>query len=229
MVDYDPKPIEQRFLTMIESLKRSDAISFNGEKKGAISKWVVDSAAGFSLLEELQAVTLDPSLEEYHIRNKNLGIHWYEAGASGGAGGEFVLRELVEAVVSGPPDASSVLYDEERELFRQLRVIDYKPEGGIVSFAAVRLADDTIAPQTWVYWFPHGAFALDLDYREYLEALLLTRGLYGWQFLYADVRLADDRFVSLVDLIRTGLDFLKEALPDPRYEELEIRLAERLR
>lgn len=228
MVDRDPTPIERRFLEMIESLKRSDEIDVNGERKGAISEVVEDSTAGFSQLEELFDVTLDPVLRDYHVRYSDLGIHWYAAGASVGAGGEFVLHELVDALMSGPPDASSVRDDEERELFQQLRVIDYQPEGGVNAFAAVRLSGNTIAPQVWVYRFPYGAFALDLDYRGYLEALLLTKGFYGWHFLYTDVRLADARYAPLVDLIRTGLDFLKETLPDPRYEELETRLAERL-
>jgi hypothetical protein len=224
----DPTPIERRFLAVIESLKRNDAINVNRVRKGAVSEVVKDSSAGFSVLEELFGVTLDPVLTNYHIRHSELGIHWYAAGTSVLGGGEFVLRELVDALISGPPNADDTRDDDERELFQQLRVVDYLPEGGSWSFSAVRLTGGTIAPRMWVYWFPLGAFALDLDYRGYLEALLLTRGFYGWQFLYADVRLAGMRYAPLVDLIRTGLGLLKEALPDRRYAELETRLAERL-
>ncbi|MFF0434568.1 hypothetical protein ACFYU9_20330 [Streptomyces sp. NPDC004327] len=229
MVDRDPTPVERRFLDMIAKLKQSDAIDVRGERKGDISDVVEDTAAGFALLEELFGITLDPALVDHHVRYWELGIHWYEAGASVGAGGEFVLRELVDALMSGPPDAGSVRDEEEAALFGELRVIDYLPDSGENAFAAVRLAKDTLAPRTWVHWFPHGLFELELDYPGYLEALLLTRGFYGWQFLYADVRLADPAYAPLADLIRTGLDFLAAALPDPRYEELETRLADRLR
>ncbi|KJS61922.1 hypothetical protein [Streptomyces rubellomurinus] len=214
---------------MVTALKQSDAIDVRRERKGAVSDVVEDSTAGFSLLQELFGVTLEPGLKDHHVRYYELGLQWYAAGASAHAGGEFVLRELVDAIMSGPPDAGSVRDDEEIELFKELRVIDYLPDSGETAFAAVRLVGGAIAPRTWVFWFPHGAFELELDYPGYLEALLLTRGLYGWQFLYADVRLAEPEYAPLVDLIRTGLDFLTEALPDPRYAELETRLAERLR
>ncbi|MGA5822910.1 hypothetical protein ACPC54_34245 [Kitasatospora sp. NPDC094028] len=214
---------------MIESLRTNDAIDVVGERKKDISTVVEDSLAGFSTLEKVFGIALDPGLKDHHVRYWELGVHWGEAGASVGAGGEFVLHEPVDALMSGPPDAGSVRDDEQVALFKELRVIDHLPDSGAIAFAAVRLVGGTIAPRTWFYRFPHGAFELELDYPGYLEALLLTRGLYGWQFLYADVRLADPAYAPLVDLIRTGLDFLAEALPDPRYAELEARLAERSR
>lgn len=229
MVDRDPTPIERRFLDMIESLRANDAIDVSGERREDISEVVEDSLAGFSQLEEVFGITLDPALKDHHVRYWELGIHWYAAGASVGAGGEFVLHELVDALMSGPPDAGSARDEEERALFEELRVVDHQPEGGVAAFAAVRLSGDTLAPRMWVYRFPYGTVELDLDYPGYLEALLLTKGFYGWQFLYTDVRLADQAYAPLVDLIRTGLDFLAETLPDPRYEELETRLSNRLR
>jgi hypothetical protein len=228
MIDHDPTSIERRFLEQIESLKRSDAVGLIRERKGYISEVVADSTAGFAQLEELVGISLDPALKDYHVRYSELGINWYEA-AAGGAGGEFCLCELVDALLSGPPDDYCVRDDEERNLFKQLRVVDGQPNTGEIAFTAVQLAGNTIAPQMWWYLFPRGAFALDLDYPGYLEALLLTKGFYCWQLLYADVRLGDRGFASTVDSIRNGLDFLKGALPDPRYEELETRLAERLR
>lgn len=228
MADPDPTPIERRFLAMIDSLKRSESISTNGEKKRAISELAEDSIAGFSQLKDQFEITLDPALKDCHVRYWELGIHWYAAGASVGAGGEFVLHELVDALMSGPPDADGLRDDGVHELFEQLRVIDYQPEGGRFFFAAVRLTGDTIAPRMWMYHFPYGAFELELDYHGYLEALLLTRGLYHWQFLYTDIRLSGPTYAPIVNQIRTGLDFLKAVQPDPRYAELENRLAERL-
>lgn len=228
MADRGATPIERRFLEMIESLKRSDAIDFSGDRKGAISEVVEDSAAAFAVLEELYGVRLDPVLQDYHVRYLELGIHWYAADASVGAGGEFVLCELVDALMSGPPDDHSARDDEERELFRHLRVVDGQPDSGVIAFSAVRPTHGTIAPQMWVHRFPYGTFALDLDYRGYLEALLLTKGFHGWQFLYTDVQLADPRYAPLAHQIRSGLDFLTGTLPDPRYADLEARLVERL-
>ncbi|MFD8009284.1 hypothetical protein [Streptomyces sp. NPDC058955] len=214
---------------MIESLKRSDMVMIDGERKGPIYEEVEESLNGFSQLEELYGVVLDPVLVHSHVRYSELGTHWHKAGSSVGAGGEFVLRELVGAVMSGPPDSGSVSRDDERELFNQLRVIDYQPESGVIAFTAVRISGSIISPRVWTYRFPYGLFELDLDYPGYLEKLLLTKGFHGWQFLYADVRLADMKYAPLVQLIRTGVDFLKEALPDPHYAELHTKLAERLK
>jgi len=108
-------------------------------------------------------------------------------------------------------------------------VIDHQPDSGVIAFEAAQVRDGTLAPHVWMHRFPYGTFELDIDYPGYLEALLLTKGLYGWPFLYADVRLDDPGYVRIVRLIRSGLDFLHDRLPDPGLGELEIRLAERLR
>ncbi|MFH9264482.1 hypothetical protein ACH4KN_09510 [Streptomyces sp. NPDC017546] len=228
MATPSPSPIESLFLDMIESLKQCDVIRVAGERKGAISDIAENSSAGFSQLTEACGINIDPSLTDKHVRYLDLGIHWYATDASTRGGGEFFLHELIDALASAPPDTSSTQSDAESKLFQQLRVIDYHPEGGTISFAAVRLLSNTIAPRVWAHHFPYGTFELDLDYSAYLDALLLTKGFHGWHFLYADIRLTDPKYAPLVALIRAGLDLLKVALPDPRHEELEVRLAERL-
>ena len=35
---------------------------------------------------------------------------------------------------------------------------------------------------------------MDVDYCEYLDALLLTKGTFGWQYLFTEASLRDDRF-----------------------------------
>ncbi|MFI8420278.1 hypothetical protein [Streptomyces sp. NPDC085479] len=225
--DVEPNPLEFRFLQLMKDLRNSDSVTVMGEVRGGVSAEMLDSWAGLSMLEELYDVVPDPSLADHHIRYSEFGIHWAEVGDSVGAGGEFVLRELAGAIMSGPPDSENVRDDAQRDLFRQLRVIDYQPEGGVAAFSAVRLNGRFIDPRVWVYRFPYGAFELDLDYRGYLEALLLTKGFYGWQFLYSDVQLTGAKYEPIVRLIRTGLDFLAAVFPDSRYEELEVRLSER--
>lgn len=78
----------------------------------------------------------------------------------------------------------------------------------------------------WTHDPSHGAFALELDYPGYLDALLATKGFYGWQFLHTDIRLAEHP--ALADLIRTNLDFVTRALPAPGHGELEARFAARM-
>lgn len=107
-------------------------------------------------------------------------------------------------------------------------MIGDQPAGGVITFDAVQVKDATMLPRVWLHRFPYGTFELDLDYPAYLEALLLTKGFYGWQFLYADVPLGSVDYVSIAPMIRHGIDILHDHLPDPRLDNLEARFAERL-
>lgn len=225
MTDPEPSPVERRILELMESLKQSGQVTCGDERVGPIVPPADDSAAAFALLENFSKVTLDKSLAEHHIRNRELGLHWY-TDSSIGAGGEFILRELVEAVMSGPPNSDAVYDEHDRELFGHLRVVDYQPYGGSGSFSAIRLVDGSVAPHMWTYDIGHGAAELELDYPGYLDALLVTKGFYGWQYLYTDIRLDDHP--SLANLLRTNLAFLTGSMPGPDYSDLETRLAERL-
>ncbi|MEV0701148.1 hypothetical protein AB0I53_25015 [Saccharopolyspora sp. NPDC050389] len=80
-------------------------------------------------------------------------------------------------------------------------------------------------------WFDtttEGHHRLDLDYAGYLEALRITKGTFGWQFLFADVSLSDDEFDVTCQFMEIMLDVFPKLFPEHDYEPLRARLAERV-
>jgi hypothetical protein len=59
-------------------------------------------------------------------------------------------------------------------------------------FAALRLSADSPSPEIWFHHFKKepAAVRLDIDYCGYLDALTVTKGVSGWQYLFADVDLS---------------------------------------
>ncbi|MEV0054423.1 hypothetical protein AB0H34_28455 [Saccharopolyspora shandongensis] len=59
--------------------------------------------------------------------------------------------------------------------------------------------------------------------------LLITKGVYGWQHLFADVQLHADEYIHARKRLTTMLQVLPEIFPGHDYEPLRARLAQRLR
>lgn len=77
-------------------------------------------------------------------------------------------------------------------------------------------------PEIWFSVNTDGTLVrLDLTYPEYLETLLLTRGLFGWQYLYADPR--DPGFGYCLPDLGPGLDFLERTFPHDDFSKLRAR------
>lgn len=69
---------------------------------------------------------------------------------------------------------------------------------------------------------------MDVDYCGYLAALLVTKGTYGWQYLFADVSLADDIHHHTVENARRMLEVFPRLFPGYDYAPLAARLEARL-
>ncbi|MFI6289616.1 hypothetical protein ACIBCM_33610 [Streptomyces sp. NPDC051018] len=79
------------------------------------------------------------------------------------------------------------------------------------------------APRSGTPSTPSGTLVrLDLSYPEYLETLLLTRGLHGWQNLFADPH--DPGFPEYFHLdVGPRLDFIARAFPHDDFSALRAR------
>ncbi len=69
---------------------------------------------------------------------------------------------------------------------------------------------------------------MDITYCQYLDALLLTKGTYGWQYLYTDISLRRGDFDETVRYLRGMLEVFPEIFPQHDYRELRERLEARL-
>lgn len=69
---------------------------------------------------------------------------------------------------------------------------------------------------------------MDLDYLGYLEALAVTKGAYGWQYLFTDLSLLNDDLHHVVESVKAMLRRFPDLFPQHDYTQLRERLEERL-
>ena len=75
--------------------------------------------------------------------------------------------------------------------------------------------------------YPPGYVKLDLTFTQYVETLLLTKGLHGWQYLFADVSLTDPALQHVAEGLRNGVNALPDIFPGLDYTPLIQRLKTR--
>ncbi|WP_405676601.1 hypothetical protein OG292_18280 [Streptomyces sp. NBC_01511] len=129
------------------------------------------------------------------------------------------------AEVDGPNEEEGMLHAFDQQFLTGT--------GGIAGFA---VGDEKFAtvdgnpghPEIWYSVNTDGTLLrLDITYPEYLETLLLTRGLLGWQYLYADPR--DPGFGYCRPRLGPDLDFLERTFPHDDFSGLRARWDAHLR
>lgn len=76
--------------------------------------------------------------------------------------------------------------------------------------------------------YPPGYIKMEITYCEYLDALLLTKGTYGWQYLYADISLRRSDFQEVFGYLRDMLELFPVEFQQYDYAPLRQRLEARL-
>ncbi|MFD6286821.1 hypothetical protein [Streptomyces sp. NPDC060205] len=142
--------------------------------------------------------------------------------------GEFALKDL-RTCLSGPymPYTDERLTSAEQLVMDEIKTLEEAPGSGRLTALRVSM-DMTPCHELWFYDMNQQRFELlDLKYSSYLDALLITKGIPGWQYLYADVRLAEDEFRQLASQLERSLDALEEVFPAYDYSALRQRLEAR--
>ncbi|HEX7824359.1 MAG TPA: hypothetical protein VF477_05625, partial [Mycobacterium sp.] len=144
-------------------------------------------------LAEFADVSAHESFRSCWMSFERLSVHWESVDQAAEeretVGGEASLVYLFDLASRGTDLVTEQASEKERELLRSLRVVDDQPAGGNGTFAAVRLVDRKLMPDVWFFDIRTGIHALDVNYCDYLDALITTKGGYGWQYLYADIDL----------------------------------------
>jgi hypothetical protein len=212
---------EKRYVKMFDEIAASDDMEVLHEDRGEVMDSIGDADEAFGWIARLRNVELPPSMKECFFRRSQLAIHW-QAADPGTAAGELNLINIVEAIAAGAPRVGAEAEDGvEPEAFR---IFDDHPRGGTGTFSALRLADGPDAPEVWFYSGPRGYVKLELDYCAYLDTLLVTKGFYTWQYLFADATLPEKEAGYVTERMRLMLDFLPPRFPDYDYSPLEARL-----
>ncbi|OKI38305.1 hypothetical protein A6A29_10030 [Streptomyces sp. TSRI0281] len=73
-----------------------------------------------------------------------------------------------------------------------------------------------------------GFIKMNITYCQYLDAMILTKGTYGWQYLYTDISLSRGDFHETVKYLQGMLSVFPEIFPQHDYGDLRARLEARL-
>ncbi|MBT2388879.1 hypothetical protein J7E87_05445 [Streptomyces sp. ISL-1] len=220
---------EQRLQNVLGELQGAPDIRIHAAKPGAVDPARADVDATFAGFTETTGVVLDPRLKTCFLRFGRISARWRLETSPNRLSGEFNVMHMSDvATTEAPPTDLDSLTSAEKELYREFRVIDDQPESGTGAFTALRLRPGTPNPEIWHHYFHVGGFKLDVDYCQYLEALAITKGTIGWQYLFCDVSFEDDDFIEVADDMQEMLDVFPGLFPDHDYTDLRARLEERL-
>ncbi|MGW5647952.1 hypothetical protein ACWEV3_31850 [Saccharopolyspora sp. NPDC003752] len=198
-----------------------DAVGENGMSAAELAAEAMEVCA---LLPELRDVVVDPAIAESAPRFRRIAGHWRGAEEFASLGGEFRLPQFHSAIFeSAPPLAWEGTPDDEREFLAQFREIDGHPRAGTGVITSVRIEPNRTPLEIWVWDARVGALQMDLDYLGYLAALALTKGTFGWQYLFTDADLAGDDFHHTASSLRSMLRFFPELFPHHDYAPLQER------
>ncbi|GAA3727624.1 hypothetical protein GCM10022225_06220 [Plantactinospora mayteni] len=223
---------ELRYRRMLDELQAAAGVEVFYEERGNVEEGLGEAPDAFALFEEWHGIRLAPELRRGFLRFDGISCHWRLRRGESSLSGEFSLRHLSAAFfATGEHLIHEDLDPERRVLYSGFRIFDEHARTGAGTLAALGIppaATGLLSPEIWYYDSSDGELKLDLDYAQYIDTLLVTRGTNGWQYLYADVDLTESGLAGVGDDLRTMLDVFPELFPDHDYADLRTRLQERL-
>lgn len=184
-------------------------------------------------------VVFDENLLECALSFTDMSARWEATGRGGSVRirGEFNLIHL-EDVLGQPegPAAFPGATDFQKRFLSELRVIDHTPRSGAGMLTYIRLQPDKSPLELWYSDiadigedpYPSGFVKMDITYCQYLDSLVVTKGTYGWQYLYTDVSLRRGGFRETVAYLQGMLQVFPELFPRYDYAPFRARLEARL-
>ncbi|MET4642152.1 hypothetical protein ABID95_001879 [Streptomyces atratus] len=236
----NPTQVEQQLLRTQQEIMDCPHLAVDQSVTGDLGETFEQPPALFSYLPDLQGVVLDKDLCRNSPRISEIGNRWRTDESSGvpELHGEFRITDLFTAVLQHPPELSwSGSSEEERELFAQWRVIDDTPVAATGQLAAIRIQPHVQPLEIWYYdmdlnraeGWDRQYVRLNLTYTEYVQQLALTKGVFGWQYLFTDeVSLDGPDFDDVRNQLTTMLNVFPGLFPAWDYTPLARRLEERL-
>ncbi|WP_405608347.1 hypothetical protein [Streptomyces sp. NBC_01508] len=220
---------EERHLTLMDELGNSSDIRVLAENRGPLVTAYGDAQTVAEKLVQRFGVVLDASLQSHFLRFRNLACQWQTTSADRPLTGEFGLKNLYTSITTGPLEILRDFPSEaDRRLASGLRLLDDQPEGGAGSFAALRIQPGRSFPEVWYFTVAHGFQELDIGYADYLDLLLTTKGVYDWQYLFADVSLRETECNHVRNRLTGMLNLFPGIFPECDYSDLRARLRERM-
>ncbi|MFJ9866778.1 hypothetical protein [Streptomyces sp. NPDC101165] len=187
--------------------------------------------------EDWDEVRLDGDLGSCALRFMDLGAQWSTTGGLPEILGEYRILHFYDVFdqLEGPEPLDDAT-EFQRQFLAELRHFDMTPRSGAGMMSFIRMQPNVSPLEIWFHDvadiggepYPPGYLRMDITYCQYLDALLLTKGTYGWQYLYTDVRLSDAGFHLARTYLTRMLEVFPELFPEHDYAPLRARLEERL-
>lgn len=171
---------------------------------------------------------IDRRLQRCYFRHRNVAILWRTRNIDAVLAGEFDVKNI--ATTPDLPVSVEGFSRErsDRRLLSELCVLDDLSLGGNRSLVTVHLQEGTTDPEIWFLDRYRPYVRLELDYCEYLDNLLISKGVYGWQYLFADVDLRERDFSHVLNNLQMMMDMFPRQFPDHDYAPFAARLEARL-
>ena len=220
-------PYERRFDQVFREVRESPLLDVLDQHRGPGGPGK-DPTGIFQVLAD-DGFPFEPRLLECYFPYRSMALHWRAADLDTQLVGEFdvVSIDVTPDIRLHVDDLAR--QDSDRALLLELRLLDDISRGGAGRLAAMRFPPGSVTnPEIWFLDRYHDYVPLDLDYRAYLDNLFITKGVTGWQYLFADVRLGEREFGYVLDNLRTMLRVLPDEFPDHDYAPLAARLEARL-
>lgn len=218
-----------RVRRMVDELEEHSEFDVEASVQESPMPQLTDPDWVFADIRARKSVPLSPRFAEYFFPYLNIRASW-ESVAGPEINGEFSLKHIHRCVVARQDLLQDpALSDADQQLLPELKIFDEEPDAGSGRVANLRIKAGVVDPEVWLYDMNHERLELlDLDYGSYLEALLITRGTYGWQYLFADVDLAKPRFRDIVQNVKNMLEVFPRLFPQHSYASTRERLEARL-
>ncbi|MEU0250214.1 hypothetical protein ABZ192_39110 [Streptomyces sp. NPDC006235] len=245
---------EERHLASLRELANCPYMDVEYEDVGQLTPSLGELPPLTEFNEKWKGVQLDDDIVSHSLRFTEFGACWStlsedeydDAGDDEGGGGlagvelseihgEFFLRSIHDILSQPEGPADPVESEFQRTFLSELRVMDQTPRSGAGMLTYLRLKPGSSPLEIWysdiaaigASPYPLGFIKMDITYSEYLDALLLTKGTYGWQYLYTDISLADG-FSETVEYLEGMLSLFPRIFPNYDYSDLRTRLEARL-
>ncbi|MEU2085369.1 hypothetical protein ABZ569_26330 [Streptomyces albus] len=221
MIDYTP--YEQVWIEVLDELRNCPGIEVLNEYR-EFDPDIEDAETSLETVSIVTDMPLDRSFRDCHFRFERLGSAWQSAeGEDHFIAGEFCLEPLETAVLNQTPlELWAHMTPEQERLQSELRGIDGTPEWGTGHLAALRVQPGAEQPEIWFDKTGDTYYELDLDYQGYLDALRVTKGTFGWQYLFTESPLSSDSSTAV--RLRTMLGLFPKWFPGHDYKPFRRRL-----
>ncbi|MER5982834.1 hypothetical protein [Streptomyces sp. NPDC001787] len=221
---------ELKLRNTVKEVQARSSIRTNKYDRGPLAIYLKRAEDAFEIIRMVQDIPPPAELAGNFHRFSNLSFSWRALEPFDKIAGEFHIVHIAEAVVRGPqPSAIDPATSEAGQLIEEFRIFETHPVGGTGTYSALRLTHNEVSPEIWYFDLRQGPSRLHISYSDYLDVMLRTKGLYDWQYLFAEPD--KDNYGMSVSLpyLRDGLDFLAREFPEDDLSDLRDRLAERTR